>query len=181
MSEHAPTPWTFQVEGGVETIRDADGHLVHTDENYYPSGLDTGDAKFIVASANVAHAFRNADQRDWEHLFRALPDSGHGKWKNGTIIGGPHNGKVQEPYADSLHHGEVLRLPVRRKVSGLAPRWSEQEASETAASEAVYRLHVITGPAPGSSERRGYYFVWVPNEIPDEEAVGFILERAARP
>lgn len=26
--------------------------------------------------------FRNADAKDWEHLFRMLPESGHGKfWK----------------------------------------------------------------------------------------------------
>lgn len=30
----------------------------------------------------LRHPFRNADGLDWEHLFRMLPDSGHGKfWK----------------------------------------------------------------------------------------------------
>jgi hypothetical protein len=30
----------------------------------------------------VRHAFRNADAKDWEHLLRYIPDSGHGKfWK----------------------------------------------------------------------------------------------------
>lgn len=30
----------------------------------------------------VRHAFRNADAKDWEHLLRCIPDSGHGKfWK----------------------------------------------------------------------------------------------------
>jgi hypothetical protein len=30
----------------------------------------------------LRHPFRNADKLDWEHLFKMLPDSGHGKfWK----------------------------------------------------------------------------------------------------
>ena len=32
--------------------------------------------------AELEHPFRNADALDWEHLFKMLPDSGHGKfWK----------------------------------------------------------------------------------------------------
>ena len=35
-----------------------------------------------IADARLRQAFRNADSLDWEHLFRMLPDSGHGKfWK----------------------------------------------------------------------------------------------------
>lgn len=30
----------------------------------------------------LRHPFRNADALDWEHLFKMLPDSGHGRfWK----------------------------------------------------------------------------------------------------
>ena len=30
----------------------------------------------------LRHAFRNADEKDWDHLFRMLPASGHGQfWK----------------------------------------------------------------------------------------------------
>lgn len=30
----------------------------------------------------LRHPFRNADALDWEHLFKMLPDSGHGQfWK----------------------------------------------------------------------------------------------------
>lgn len=30
----------------------------------------------------LRHPFRNADRMDWDHLFRMLPDSGHGRfWK----------------------------------------------------------------------------------------------------
>ena len=30
----------------------------------------------------LRHPFRNADKLDWEHLFKMLPDSGHGQfWK----------------------------------------------------------------------------------------------------
>ena len=42
----------------------------------------TEDARFIVVSVNVAHAFRYADNLDWEHLLKMIPDSGHGRfWK----------------------------------------------------------------------------------------------------
>lgn len=86
MNKHAPTPWTLhserEYERMVEVIRDAEGNIVHEDRDYYPSGLESEDARFIVASANVAHAFRKADKMDWEHLLKMLPDSGHGKsWK----------------------------------------------------------------------------------------------------
>ena len=33
--------------------------------------------------AELERPYRNADDKDWEHLFRMLPDSGHGKfWKD---------------------------------------------------------------------------------------------------
>lgn len=36
----------------------------------------------VAQAAPLAHAFRNADEQDWAHLFRYLPDSGHGQfWK----------------------------------------------------------------------------------------------------
>lgn len=35
-----------------------------------------------ASSAGVLHAFRNADAKDWQHLFLMLPESGHGQfWK----------------------------------------------------------------------------------------------------
>jgi hypothetical protein len=53
---HSPLPWTFLIENGDEVIRDAAGNAVHQDTQYYPSGLATDDAQFIVASVNRAAA-----------------------------------------------------------------------------------------------------------------------------
>ena len=43
-------------------------------------------ARIIESAADeidrLRHPFRNADALDWEHLFKMLPDSGHGRfWK----------------------------------------------------------------------------------------------------
>ena len=36
----------------------------------------------MVGRETMTRHFRNADDKDWDHLFRMLPDSGHGKfWK----------------------------------------------------------------------------------------------------
>lgn len=88
MSGHSPAPWTLRPRtvAHPEAIFDSAGNVVHCETDfrfdYYPSGLATEDARFIVASVNVAHAFRNADKLDWEHLLKMIPDSGHGRfWK----------------------------------------------------------------------------------------------------
>lgn len=49
---HSPLPWSFSVESGDEVILDAAGNAVHTDTSYYPSGIATEDAQFIVESVN---------------------------------------------------------------------------------------------------------------------------------
>lgn len=51
---HSPTPWVFKEADGDEIIEDANGHRVHYDTQYYPSGLDSDDARFIVSSVNRA-------------------------------------------------------------------------------------------------------------------------------
>lgn len=36
----------------------------------------------LAGRETLRRHFRNADDKDWEHLFRMLPNSGHGKfWK----------------------------------------------------------------------------------------------------
>tara|TARA_R110000851_G_C13102466_1_gene568863 strand:+ start:3056 stop:3445 length:390 start_codon:yes stop_codon:yes gene_type:complete len=39
-------------------------------------------AQSVIVGDGVAHAFRNADASDWQHLFAVLPDTGRGRfWK----------------------------------------------------------------------------------------------------
>lgn len=54
-NEHSPLPWRFEVIDGVEKIVDPSGSSVHSDDQYYPSGLSTADAKLIVAAVNMMH------------------------------------------------------------------------------------------------------------------------------
>ena len=53
---HRPTPWEFiSADDGDEIIRAVDGTNVHYDTQYYPSGLATVDARFIVDAVNALH------------------------------------------------------------------------------------------------------------------------------
>lgn len=37
----------------------------------------------LIGREKLARHFQNADDMDWEHLFKMLPDSGHGKfWRS---------------------------------------------------------------------------------------------------
>lgn len=88
-------------------------------------------------------------------------------WQNGTIIGGPHNGKV----VPNKSTGTSLVLPI--PFSALAPRYAEQELKN-----AEYRWHTTTMyDKQGASVVYGF---WLPREIEDKDAMAFILERAAR-
>lgn len=50
---HSPLPWRYEKRaGGDEVIYAADDTQVHVDTPYYPSGISTYDAQFIVASVN---------------------------------------------------------------------------------------------------------------------------------
>lgn len=61
MVEHSPTPWRFEKRpDGDEVIFDAAGKSVHWDTQYYPSGLASEDAEFIVASVNRVGALEAA-------------------------------------------------------------------------------------------------------------------------
>lgn len=49
---HSPTPWRLVDDAGDEVILASDGTRVHRDTAYYPSGLASEDAAFIVECVN---------------------------------------------------------------------------------------------------------------------------------
>ena len=59
--------------------------IVSTNGDHTYSQRELADLVYIerqVGAEPFKAALRNADDKDWEHLFRMLPDSGHGKfWK----------------------------------------------------------------------------------------------------
>lgn len=94
MAEHTPTPWTLTPKPYASWIgkigNNFDDPQLWSVATPYPRGDKHADAAFIVKAVNnhdalvkIAEAFRNADAQDWAHLFRFIPESGHGKfWKD---------------------------------------------------------------------------------------------------
>lgn len=82
--KHTSGPWALQdldLRGGKYWCVRAPGleeslAEVHEDDN------GKANARLIAAAPDLVAPYRNADDKDWDHLFRMLPDSGHGQfWK----------------------------------------------------------------------------------------------------
>lgn len=57
---HSPTPWRLEETSRDEIIRDAAGNVVHWDTTYYPSGLASEDAEYIVQCVNRVEKLEEA-------------------------------------------------------------------------------------------------------------------------
>ena len=59
--------------------------IVSTNGDHTYSQAELADLVYIerqVGRETIKRHFRNADDMDWDHLFKMIPDSGHGKfWK----------------------------------------------------------------------------------------------------
>lgn len=87
----APAGWVMvPVEPTPDMLRAAYFHANEFDSFHTQKPLHEAWPAMLSARPTAAeggentlyHAFRNADEKDWEHLFLMLPDSGHGQfWK----------------------------------------------------------------------------------------------------
>jgi hypothetical protein len=91
MIEHTPAPWKWHwrndIAAGSVFSEPHEGHAyaVAMCPRYQSREQWAADASLIAAAPDLIEPWQAADERDWERLFNALPDSGHGQFWKGIL------------------------------------------------------------------------------------------------
>lgn len=82
-AKHTPGPWAIKRGDSVVFILSPSGEIAATSSKRYWERHDDADianATLMAAAPDLVSPWLAADDKDWDHLFRMLPESGHGQF-----------------------------------------------------------------------------------------------------